>query len=127
MVEYYEFKFRNDKNKPIMINILLGQFYDGCAVFKNRVSVFWPYNIIILNLPPNYRVKLGIGMFLISIFTGITGSNAEDFFKRNLIVSELRSLCEGVFFKIHEKQYFVQVRMILTILDTIAVQDFLKV
>jgi len=113
--------------KPKMINILLGQFYDGCAIFKNRYSVFWPFNIIILNLPPSYRIKLGQGMFLLTVLISILASNTEDFFLRSLLVGELNALKNGVVINVKGVLYFVQVRMILTILDTIAVYDFLKV
>ena len=53
------FKDTATENKPKMINILLGQFYDGCKIFKDKYQVFWPLNAIILNLPPSYRIKLG--------------------------------------------------------------------
>ena len=89
MKQKYLREFGDVENKPVMVNILLGQFYDGCAIFKKRYSVFWPLNIIILNLPPSYRIKLGIGMFLISVFTARMKSNAEDFFLRSLYVGEL--------------------------------------
>jgi len=118
---------KNPNKKPIMINLLLGQFYDGCQVFKNQYSVFWPMNIYILNLPPSYRISLGLGMFLLSVFTAILASNSEDFFLRSLMVGELKALYDGVTINIKGISYFVQVRMILTILDTVAVYDFLKV
>jgi hypothetical protein len=125
----YNLKYPNNNpnKKPKMINILLGQFYDGCAIFKNRYSVFWPLNIVILNLPPSYRIKLGQGMFLLTVFTSILASNTEDFLLRSLLVGELTALKNGVVIHVKGVSYFVQVRMILTILDTIAVYDFLKV
>jgi len=126
MVEKYHKKFNDTENKPEMINILLGQFYDGCMIYKKQYAVFWPLNIIILNLPPSYRIKLGIGMFLISVFTARMKSNAEDFFLRSLYVGELLKLEEGILLTVNNRSFFVQVRMILTILDTIAVQDMLK-
>ena len=85
-----------------MINILLSQFYDGCAVFRNKVSSFHPLVITILNLPPNYRFKLGnfffsfailclfyrfvlgVGMFALAIFSSDIKSVAEDFLFNNL-------------------------------------------
>jgi len=123
----YEEKFGKLEKKPQMINILLGQFYDGCQIFKKKYSVFWPLNAIILNLPPSYRIKLGIGMFLVSIFTARSKSNAEDFLLRSLVVGELKRLNEGVLLTVNGVDFFLQARMILTILDGIAVQDFLKV
>jgi hypothetical protein len=128
MIEIYNDTFgKMTSEKPIMINILLGQWYDGCAIFKNKVSPFWPMNIVILNLPPSYRIKLGVGMFLLTVFTGVSKSNSEDFFLRHLLVGELKALCKGVKFTIGGKDYFVQVRMILTMLDTKAVEGYLKV
>jgi hypothetical protein len=56
---YFNKQYNTIENKPIMINILLSQFYDGCAVFRNKVSSFHPLVITILNLPPNYRFKIG--------------------------------------------------------------------
>jgi hypothetical protein len=129
MKHRYNAKFEQyeDVEKPVMINILFGQWYDGCDIYKNKNVNFWPLNAVILNLPPSYRIKLGIGMFLISIFTGIMKSNAEDFFLRNLLVAELKSLCDGIDMEINKTHYFVQARMIITMLDTKAVEDFLKV
>ena len=104
-----------------MINILLSQFYDGCAVFRNKVSSFHPLVITILNLPPNYRFKigndfycywnyyciticyikvvltilflfLGVGMLALTIFSSKIKSIAEDFLFNNFYVEELLHL-----------------------------------
>jgi hypothetical protein len=121
-------KFRGmGDDKPIMINLLMGQFYDGCAIFKKGYAVFWPLNCIILNLPPSYRIKLGIGMFLLSVFTSALKSNVHDFFLRGLVVEELKILYDGINMTVNGVNYFVQVRMILTILDTIGVEDLMLV
>jgi hypothetical protein len=129
MCKNYEKEFAgiSEKDRPIMINLLLGQFFDGIALFKKKFSVFWPLVFIILNLPPSYRVRLGIGMFLVSVFTSKQHSNAEDFLLRTLIVGELKKLNEGIIVTVKGVNYFVQARMILSILDTIAVEDFLFV
>jgi hypothetical protein len=128
MIQKYNDLFADKiKNKPIMINLLLGQFYDGCQLYKKKCIVFWPLNLIILNLPPSYRVRLGIGMFLLSIFTSMQHSNVEDFLLRSLVVGELQKLNEGIHMNVQGVNYFIQARMILTILDTIAVQEFLHV
>jgi hypothetical protein len=68
-------------------------------------------------------------MFLLSIFTATKQkSNAEDFLLRSLVVEELKKLNEGIEMKVKGVKYFVQqARMILIILDTIAVEEFLKV
>jgi hypothetical protein len=130
MIQNYENRHPFDNNltiRPKNIIILLGQFYDGCAVYKKKYSVFWPLNIIFLNLPPPYRIKLGAGMFLLSVFTGVLQSSSDDFFLRSLVVGELKALNKGMLLTANGVVYFVQVRMILTILDTIAVSDLLHV
>jgi hypothetical protein len=129
MCKNYEKEFAgiSKENRPIMINLLLGQFFDGVALFKKKHSVFWPLVFIILNLPPSYRVRLGIGMFLLSVFTSKQHSNVEDFLLRTMVVGELKKLNEGIIVNVKGVNYFVQARMILTILDTIAVEDFLFV
>ena len=45
-----------------MINIVIGQFYDGCQIYKTKHSSFWPLVVSFLNLPPSYRTKMGVGM-----------------------------------------------------------------
>jgi hypothetical protein len=128
MTRNYEKEFAGIfENRPIMINLLFGQFFDGIALFKKKYNVFWPLVLIILNLPPSYRVRLGIGMFLLSVFTSKQHSNAEDFLLRTLVVGELKKLNEGIIVTVKGVNYFVQARMILSILDTIAVEDFLFV
>jgi len=64
----------NEENKPIMINFVLSQFLDGVQIWKKKVAHFAPYLINVLNLPPTYRGKLGLGMFLISLITCKTNS-----------------------------------------------------
>ena len=52
MVERYNQKFNcMVKNKPVMINLLIGQFFDGSMIYKKQYASFWPLNSIILNLP----------------------------------------------------------------------------
>jgi hypothetical protein len=105
----------------------MSQFYDGIQIYKSSVKSFWPFMITILNLPPTYRNRLGIGMHLLSIFTGKAGSTTESFLLNDLIVQELILLERGITVNVKDTSYFIQCRMILTILDTIAVQDFLKI
>ena len=69
----------NEENKPIMINFVLSQFLDGVQIWKKKVAHFAPYLINVLNLPPTYRGKLGLGMFLISLITCKANSGAEKF------------------------------------------------
>ena len=129
MVARYNENFNSlsKDRRPHMINLLLGQFFDGCQIYKKKYSVFWPLNFIILNLPPNYRIKLGAGMFNLSIYTSKCKSNVEDFFLRNLAVGELKELEKGIQMCLGGVEYFIQARMILTILDTIGLEDYLKV
>ena len=49
---YFNKQYDNIENKPIMINIL-SQFYDGCAVFRNKVTSFHP--LLIINDVDNMR------------------------------------------------------------------------
>jgi hypothetical protein len=66
-------------------------------------------------------------MFNISIFTSKLKSNAEDFLLRTLAVGELKELEKGILICVDGVEYFIQARMILTILDTIGFEDYLKV
>lgn len=117
----------NTNNRPKKVNILLGEFYDGCQIFQSRATSFWPLLVHILNLPPPYRQKIGIGLFCLSIFTGKTNCGAEDFLLKHCLCDELKTLENGVALRVGKREYFIQVRMISTVLDTIAVQDVLKV
>ena len=122
-----------DKNKYKMINIMISQFYDGCAIYRNKISSFHPLIITILNLPPNYRYKMGVGMFTLSIFSSNSKSIVEDFLFNNLYVEELMSLNDGFAYQISDEinkkdlYFFIQVRQIQGIFDTIAAQDKLKI
>ena len=69
----------NEENKPIMINFVLSQFLDGVQIWKKKVAHFAPYHKNVLNLPPTYRGKLDLGMFLISLITCKANSGAEKF------------------------------------------------
>ena len=69
----------NEENKPIMINFVLSQFLDGVQIWKKKVAHFAPYLKNVLNLPPTYRGKLDLGMFLISLITCKANSGAEKF------------------------------------------------
>lgn len=116
-----------DSQIPKKINILLGEFYDGCQIFHSKSSSFWPLMVSILNMPPTYRQKVGIGLFCLSIFTSRTDSVAEQFLLRYCFAGELRELQYGRELTLFGKIFFIQVRLISTVLDTIAVQDVFKV
>jgi hypothetical protein len=123
MEDNFKRRYNNEDNVK-MINIILAQGYDGIQIFKKKYASFWPLLLQILNLPPSYRTKLGVGMFLMGIFTSKLGSNAEEFFFSDLYVNELKLLHEGILI---DNKWFVQARLILSCLDTIAVQDHLHV
>ena len=40
-------------NKYKMINIIISQFYEGCVVYRNKISLVHPLMKIILNLKYN--------------------------------------------------------------------------
>jgi hypothetical protein len=120
---YYVSKYGNNSN-IIMINILLSQNYDGCQVYVKKCSSFWPLTVSILNLPPSYRTKLGIGTFLMGVLTTKIPSAAENFFFQQLYVNELNTLFEGVLMR---EKYFVQARLVLSNLDTKAVEDHMLI
>lgn len=107
------------------VNILLSEFYDGAKIYKWKVSSFYPFLIGILNLPPSYRGKLGVGLFLISLFSSKPGSAAEHFIF-NCLVEELKMFYEGVEIVLNDKKYFVQARLVLHICDTIGLQSILR-
>jgi hypothetical protein len=113
-----------DRSDIIMVNILISQNYDGCQVYSNQCSSFWPLTITILNLPPSYRTKLGIGTFLIGVLTTKIPSAAESFFYSDLFVNELKLLSGGILIR---GKFFVQVRLILSCLDTKAMEYHLKI
>jgi hypothetical protein len=76
--------------KPIMINFVLSQFLDGVQIWKKKVTHFAPYLINVLNVPPTYRGKLGIGLFLISLITCRANSGAEKFILEHCLLQELK-------------------------------------
>ena len=45
------------------VTILFSEFYDGAQLFKRKATDFWPLFVSIMNLPPVYRGKIGIGFF----------------------------------------------------------------
>jgi hypothetical protein len=122
----YIAKEENAEKSFKMVNILLGQFYDGAQVSKSKATPFYPLFITVLNLPPNYRMQLGVGMFAITVYSAATNSVAENFLF-TLFVAELNYLKNGFEIAIGDDIYFVQVRLIMHIYDTKAVESHLKV
>jgi hypothetical protein len=110
----------------IKINLLISQFYDGIQVFHKRYKSFWPLMITILNLPPSIRNKIGVGMFLITMFSGVQGTPAENYMFDKCFVEELKMLQEGLIIYCREKYFFVQVRLIYHCVDTKALGKLIK-
>jgi hypothetical protein len=126
-IKFNQYCYNNKNYQLKMVNIMLSQFYDGCAVYRSKISSFHPLMITVLNLPPNYRFKVGVGMFALSIFSLDSKSIVEDYLFNNLYVEELLMLYEGFEKTIDNVTYFIQVRQIQGIFDTIAAQDKLKI
>jgi hypothetical protein len=124
-------KFMNlntQKNRNIVpINICIAQNYDGCQIHKTKTSVFYPLLMTILNLPPTHRFKLGMGMFALSIYSCTSKSAGENFLFEKLFVEELLMLEKGVEYEVDNIQYFIQVRLILNIFDSKAIEEHLHV
>jgi hypothetical protein len=80
----------------------------------------------ILNLPPPYRIKLGVGMFLLTVFNGNYGSIAEEFLLEKCLTDELDKLYAGILITLEGKNYFLQARLIMHVWDTKAVEKQLK-
>lgn len=53
--------------------ILLSLSYDGAQIHRSKASPFYPIMIQILNLPPSFRKKFGLGMFFLSVLTSHEG------------------------------------------------------
>ena len=120
------FEAYSNKSTPqnlIMVNLVLGGYYDGAQLYKNQVASFWPAGISILNLPPSYRFKEGIGFHLWAIFMGQTPSNAEDYLFRSCLGEELKVLKHGI---VIADKYFVQARFVISVMDTKGQQHFTK-
>lgn len=58
-------KYQNNLKNVIMICLVLSFFCDGIQVWKSKVATFAPAFLAIMNLPPAYRNKLGIGSNLL--------------------------------------------------------------
>lgn len=68
MHEIFIKKF-GENSDVIEVSLLLSTFYDGGQVYKHKVVPFWPLFISILNLPPQFRSKLHIGSFVVSVLS----------------------------------------------------------
>jgi hypothetical protein len=119
-------KEKNEKERSasVPVNLLLSEFYDGGQLFKSIVTKFWGLFIQILNLPPTYRGKLGVGMFVQAIYAG-THTKAEEFLMIDLFCEELKLLYYGYELTLDDVVYYVQVRLVLHTLDTKAAEPML--
>ena len=106
------------------VNLVLSEFYDGGQLFKSKTYNFWILMTQILNLPPTFRGKLGIGMFLSAIYSG-RHLEAEKFLFTDMYCEELRLLNDGTEIHLNGKRYFIQARLILHTLDTKALEAVL--
>ena len=106
------------------VSLVLSEFYDGGQLFKSKTYNFWILMTQILNLPPTFRGKLGIGMFLSAIYSG-RHLEAEKFLFTDMYCEELRLLYDGAEIHLKGKRYFIQARLILHTLDTKALEAVL--
>lgn len=120
-------KWRSIAIEKTPINLLLGYNYDGCQPFGSKAVNFWPMTLTILNLPPNLRKKVGMGMFLLSIYYMAKESYVEDFLHRDCLVRELLLLYDGYELEVNDKIYFVQARLICHGYDTKGAEHVLRV
>jgi hypothetical protein len=109
-------QFQNSSNvnakEAKMINICLSEFYDGIQIRKTKIQTFWPLLVTILNFPPDIRNKLGIGMFVLSIFTASQNTESERFILEYCFAKELEQFYEGIIIKTESDVFFVQIRLI---------------
>jgi hypothetical protein len=124
--ENHKIMQQNDNIKPV--NLLLCLQFDGAQVFHHSVRNFWPMLITILNLPPTLRKEIGVGTFLISLFTAYNKSISEKFLFYKLLLPELQQLYEGILLPpINGVTYCVQARLILHCYDSRALEHVLNV
>lgn len=115
----------------IEASFVLGEFYDGGTLFKRKAKSIWPLVLSILNCNPSIRVKPGIGMFMVAVHDLSLGCMAEQSLYKDLFIPELNFLFEGTIFAfddVHGNQVrvFLQARLVIHILDTIALLDVFK-
>ena len=110
----------------ININLMLSLFYDGIKVYNWKHSTFMPLIISILNLPPTYRCKFGVGQFIVGLLTVSQGSAGENVLL-HCLMEELLILNEGIeIVTKNNKKYFLCVRLIQYLLDTPAAAKFFQ-
>jgi hypothetical protein len=113
----YKEQHKEKIRKIIEISLCLSWFYDGCQLYHHLIYSFLPLVLTILNLPPNLRNDIGIGTFILFINTLAPGSYAEFFLLFDCFVQELVSLFNGISFVVNDQEFFIQCRLICSILD----------
>jgi hypothetical protein len=101
------------KNKaPLKIeefNINIAINYDGVQIYKHKCGTFNPLLMTILNLPPSFRSKVGVGMFLVSLFTLQEKSETEYFIFHKCLLKELEALQFGYLHQVGTRSILIQV------------------
>ena len=116
----------NNSSNIVEVSLLFSIYYDGAQLFKKSTTPMWPLMLSILNLPPPLRKARGKGLFMLSLFTGNTGSNCETFIIENL-VNELVFLDKGFSVTINKTVYIIQARLIMHCYDSRALESVVKV
>lgn len=124
---YEAYQAGHKDQKLIEISLLLSMFYDGAQVYKSKVSNFWPLYISILNLAPLYRNKVGVGMFMLSLYTGKAGADVEKFLLEKCFMDEMHAMHAGVVYEFNQNTYYIQARTIQYCYDTKALGKELNV
>eukprot|EP01039_Chlorochromonas_danica_P011279 gene11278-12580_t len=107
----------------IEVSLLLGQFFDGAQIFKYTTSSFWPIVLTILNLPPNLRHSPDIGLFVCALNPTKKHKDKtaiSNFLFRDWLIRELMFLYEGFTYRVDDRTYYIQARLVLHCLDTMA-------
>lgn len=120
-------KWKQNSPTAKPLNLLLCLQYDGAQLFNSSVTNFWPMLITILNLPPPLRKEIGVGTFLISLFTAYSKSVSEKFLFNKQLIPELQKLYEGFVLYVNGEKYCIQARLILHCYDSRALESVLKV
>ena len=112
------------RHDVINVNLMLSLFYDGIKVYNWKHSTFMPLIISILNLPPTYRCKFGVGQFILGLLT-VSQGNAGETVLFHCLIEELLILNKGIEIVTKTKRkYFLCVRLIQYLLDTPAASKF---
>ena len=97
---------------------MLGINFDGAQVYSTTTCNSSPLFVSIENLPPTLRRKVGIGMFMLSLFTNKMHSKCYDFIFYDCLTKELSEYEKGKLIHAGNKSYFVQARLIIHRYDT---------